>query len=203
MPNTSQGPQKKRTNVLGRPRAFCADAALRAILEVFWQKGFAATSIDDLVAATQLSRSSLYACFGSKHALMLAAVALYADERFQDFQQIAKAQHQQPLEAAQKILAAITDADGDRRGCLLMNCIVELAPHDAALAQFSRSHIERVGRLLTELLIAGGMPDATAGGKAGAMLAIAIGIITLRKAGMAAPDLRELLAHADALLVSA
>lgn len=199
MPNTRQALQKKKSSALGRPRAFCADAALRAVLDVFWQKGFAATSIDDLVVATELSRSSLYACFGSKHALLMAAVALYADELFVDVQTIATSQHD-PFEAVQKILAAITDTEGDRHGCLLMNCIVELAPHDAALAQLSRTHIERVGRLLTELLIAGGVSSATAGGKAGAVLAMAIGIITLRKAGMPTSDLRGLLAHANTFL---
>ncbi len=61
----------------GRPRAYDPNAVLEKALEVFWQKGFAATSLDDLVEATGVNRPSLYAGFGDKEALYLKAMALY------------------------------------------------------------------------------------------------------------------------------
>ncbi len=61
----------------GRPRQFDADAALDAALRTFWRKGFQATSLDDLTAATGLNRPSLYAAFGNKDALYAAAIARY------------------------------------------------------------------------------------------------------------------------------
>ncbi len=61
----------------GRPRAYDPEVVLKKALEVFWQKGFAATSLDDLVEATGVNRPSLYAGFGDKEALYLKAMALY------------------------------------------------------------------------------------------------------------------------------
>jgi AcrR family transcriptional regulator len=61
----------------GRPRAYDPDVVLEKALEVFWQKGFAATSLDDLVEATGVNRPSLYAGFGDKESLYLKAMERY------------------------------------------------------------------------------------------------------------------------------
>jgi AcrR family transcriptional regulator len=59
----------------GRPRGFDTEVALKAAAERFRTFGYAATSLDDLAAATGLARPSLYAAFGDKKALYLAALA--------------------------------------------------------------------------------------------------------------------------------
>jgi AcrR family transcriptional regulator len=61
----------------GRPRAFEPDAALTQAMDVFWKDGFAATSLDDVSAATGLNRPSLYGAFGDKRALYLLAYGQY------------------------------------------------------------------------------------------------------------------------------
>lgn len=61
----------------GRPRAFDRDAALKAAMELFWRKGFSATSMADLCAAMGINAPSLYAAFGSKEALYEAALRQY------------------------------------------------------------------------------------------------------------------------------
>ncbi len=63
--------------VIGRPRGFDRDAALEAAMFLFWRKGFAATSMNDLCDAMGISSPSLYAAFGSKEALYLEAVEHY------------------------------------------------------------------------------------------------------------------------------
>jgi AcrR family transcriptional regulator len=68
--------QKERTRI-GRPRGYDPDTALSAALVVFWDQGFAATSLDDLTAATGMNRPSLYAAFGDKRAIYAAALAAY------------------------------------------------------------------------------------------------------------------------------
>ena len=59
----------------GRPRGFDPEVALKAASERFRTLGYAATSLDDLASATGLARPSLYAAFGDKKALYLAALA--------------------------------------------------------------------------------------------------------------------------------
>ena len=53
----------------GRPRAYDPETALSQAMAVFWDAGYAATSLDDLSAATGMNRPSLYGAFGDKHAL--------------------------------------------------------------------------------------------------------------------------------------
>src|SRR6266446_6501294 len=61
----------------GRPRAYDPDAALARAVDAFWDAGFAATSLDDLTAATGMNRPSLYGAFGDKQALYGKALDLY------------------------------------------------------------------------------------------------------------------------------
>ncbi len=63
----------------GRPRAFDCDAVLETVLEMFWEKGFAATSLDDISAATGVSRPSLAGAFGDKQAIYIKAMERYQD----------------------------------------------------------------------------------------------------------------------------
>ena len=66
-------PPKRR----GRPRAYQPEIALGKALDLFRKDGFAATSLDDLSAATGMNRPSLYGAFGDKRELYLAALRRY------------------------------------------------------------------------------------------------------------------------------
>ena len=72
--------QKSEKVRRGRPRAYDPDAALGKALGVFWDAGFAATSLDELSAATGMNRPSLYGAFGDKRALYLKALASYREK---------------------------------------------------------------------------------------------------------------------------
>jgi TetR/AcrR family transcriptional regulator, copper-responsive repressor len=64
----------------GRPRAYQPDVALGKALELFRKSGFAATSLDDLSAATGMNRPSLYGAFGDKRELYLRSYQRYRDD---------------------------------------------------------------------------------------------------------------------------
>lgn len=199
----SAQPEKTPTPV-GRPRAFVPEKALHNALDVFWRQGFEVTSLDDLTRAMQLSRSSFYASFGTKREVFLAAIQTYTDEHFAAVSSIADSTTD-PLAATQAVLATITDladADGGGRGCFFVNSVTALAPHDDELAACSHDHITRVLALLTGLLVRAGFSPRRARDRAGAALALAMGSLTLRKAGVPAATVKTLLKQMKTLLAA-
>jgi len=70
-------PQRPEPRPRGRPRAYDPEIALQRATESFWRAGYAATSLDDLSAATGMNRPSLYGAFGDKRGLYLAALRRY------------------------------------------------------------------------------------------------------------------------------
>ena len=184
---------------MGRPRGFDPEAALRVAVDVFWQQGYEATSLDALSQAMGLSRSSFYACFGSKHALLMAAVQRYADDRYASLTERVAA-CADPRQAVRAMLTVIADVDGGTRGCLFVNAVAELAPGDAELLAFAQSHTARVGALMTATLRRLGCTEAEASARAGALLALVMGVTTLRKTGVPPSQLKNLLTQADHLI---
>jgi AcrR family transcriptional regulator len=74
-PSAASAAPKRR----GRPRAYEPEVALARALDVFWKEGFAATSLDDLSAATGMNRPSLYGAFGDKRELYIKSYESYRD----------------------------------------------------------------------------------------------------------------------------
>lgn len=182
----------------GRPREFDPGVALAAALDLFWRQGYEATSLEELTLAMGISRSSFYGCFGSKHGVLLAAIRRYSDEKLTALAAAADGE-ESPREAVRIMVAAIADAAGGPKGCFLVNCIAELAPHDPEVAEVSRRHLDRIERLIADRL-ARRLDPTAAEDRARALLSLALGTTMLRKAGMAEPRIDALLTQIDSLL---
>lgn len=131
-----------------RPREFDYDEAVDRATELFWRRGFHATSIQEIVDATGVNRGSLYSVFGSKHGLFTTALRRYV-ERDGVGGVIADARDR-PLEDMLKdMFALVVDAGGapdgaGRQGCFLTNTVVELGGAGVEPSQ-------QVGRLILEI----------------------------------------------------
>ena len=65
---------------MARPKEFDPDDAMGEAMEAFWQHGYHATSVTDLLGEMKLNRGSLYGTFGDKKTLSLAALAEYGKQ---------------------------------------------------------------------------------------------------------------------------
>ena len=126
---------------MARPREFDVNAALERAMDVFWSKGYEATSLDDLCEATGLSRSSLYATFGNKRDLLLQTVDRYIERRTPNIKAVLARQpniHEGIAALLREFIDQIVSGAG-RRGCFLGNCAAELPRSDrTALARVRR-----------------------------------------------------------------
>jgi TetR/AcrR family transcriptional regulator, copper-responsive repressor len=77
---SESAPPEGATRSRGRPRQYDPERALADAARAFWKQGYAATSLDDLVAATGMNRPSLYAAFGDKRDLYLGTLKRYQQQ---------------------------------------------------------------------------------------------------------------------------
>ena len=178
----------------GRPRGFDEDAVLAIALRVFWEKGYEAASLEALTTAMGINRSSFYNCFGSKHGVLLAALKSYSEGALKRFSAIAEPSSQQTMMA---LLTALANPAGGTNGCLLVNCITELAPHDPEVLRLGSRHIAQLQSILARKLSP--KDPETAIATAGALLALAIGTLTMRKSGQTSEQIEATLQQAERL----
>ncbi|ACU61751.1 TetR/AcrR family transcriptional regulator [Chitinophaga pinensis] len=117
-----------------RTKDFDENEILRKAITIFWQKGYNATSLYDLIEGLGIGRSSIYHSFGDKHNLYLKALDLYQREATARITAILNS-GPSVKEAVAKLLQTIISeivADEHSKGCFKVNSEVELAPHDEA-----------------------------------------------------------------------
>ncbi|MFJ6069267.1 TetR/AcrR family transcriptional regulator [Streptomyces sp. NPDC093065] len=123
---------------MARTKEFDPDAALRAALELFWRRGYEATSMSDLVEHLGVGRASIYATFGNKRELYLKALARYEQGLLLDLlEDLSRPGPALPgVRSLVRRYAAEAGADDSRlQGCFVTNTAAELAPHDAVAAR--------------------------------------------------------------------
>jgi len=190
---------------MARPRSFDPDQALDLARDVFWEKGFHGTSLDDVTAATGLAKPSLYAAFGDKNALFLKVLERYharivanAERTVNDGPSAREAVHRW-------LTGFVPFCSGvkGKRGCLSVNT----AADGAAVQKEVRKRIGGFNRKLEELLrnrLRADRSQFTDGfdpeGTAHTIMAIYLGLMVLAKDAPDAARVRATLDQAMRLL---
>ncbi len=140
---------------MARTKQFNEQEVLERAKNLFWKRGFHATSVQDLVDHLGINRASLYATYGGKNALYEAALKSYREQNSQVIQNLCT-DSGTPLESIRQLFRSIitnSQDDPDKKGCFIVNCTTEYLPlHDAILPELV-SNQESFQATLTELLI--------------------------------------------------
>jgi TetR/AcrR family transcriptional repressor of nem operon len=129
---------------MARPREFDETTAVESAMHAFWDRGYEATSTQDLCAATGLGRSSVYNTFTSKKALFQRTLTHYTTTQLDKRQAILDG----PGTAAERLAAVLEsaiedDVESRRRGCFVVNTLAELGMPDDEVGAALRADTER------------------------------------------------------------
>jgi len=131
---------------MARTKAFDRDSVVDKAIQVFWDKGYEATSVQDLVDAMGINRGSIYDTFGDKSGLFQITIERYmrGSPASKLVAEVETAEPRRAIESFFRTLVEDSCAPGGHRGCFLTNTLTELCSCDAAMA-------ERIKRSLTQV----------------------------------------------------
>ncbi|WP_299520293.1 TetR/AcrR family transcriptional regulator [Winogradskyella sp.] len=135
-----------------RVEIFNRDEVLEKVVQLFHSKGYNATSMQDLVDATGLNRSSIYNSFGSKMELYQESLRVYKKQASKYVQKIL-VHNSEPIETIRKIFA--TSPEDKTNGCFLGNCTAEMANQDREIKNFLQNNLNAMQDLFEELVSKG------------------------------------------------
>lgn len=141
---------------MARPRAFDEQAVLDTAMTCFWQHGYEATSVRDLIEKTGLTGASLYNAFGDKHALYQRALDHYVAISITP--RISRCENMAPMPAIEAFFGEIIRrslTDQDRKGCMLVNAALDSAPHDPEFRAAVTKILARIEAFFLERIKAG------------------------------------------------
>jgi len=121
--------------MVGPSKQFDQQEVLGKALHVFWNKGYEATSMQDLVSSMGINRASMYQTYGNKHALFLSSLDAYIENSLFSTKQT--------IESSESTLDCLQDLfkhmiagsmDGDKKGCFINNTAIEFGSHNFEIA---------------------------------------------------------------------
>lgn len=142
---------------MARLREFDTEVVLDSAMQAFWLRGYEATSLADLMTATGLKKGSIYKAFNDKHSLFISALTRYLDQSNVCHRQYLQ-ESDSPKEGIYEWLHNIIDQRGNdelRRGCFMLNSLVELAPHDETVKKLLANHLDHVQKQICRAIARG------------------------------------------------
>jgi TetR/AcrR family transcriptional repressor of nem operon len=146
---------------MARPREFDEATVLEAAMHCFWAQGYEATSVRDLAAQMGITGASLYNAFGDKRSLYRRSLAYYLAQSVRD--RVARFERLEPFPAIRAFFDEIVGrsvSDKQRRGCMLVNSALELAPYDAEFRKIVAEEMIFIEQFFLRC-IAAGQKDGT------------------------------------------
>jgi|SRR5579883_562572 len=131
---------------MARLKDFDEEHALDSAVDCFWKYGYGATTVRDLAEAMKIGGASLYNAYGDKRALFERSLERYANRSMRDRIARMESEHR-PKAAIRAFIAEIIDRslkDPDRKGCLLINSALDVAPHDTEIGKVVAGYLDEL-----------------------------------------------------------
>ncbi|MFM0039870.1 TetR/AcrR family transcriptional regulator [Paraburkholderia strydomiana] len=192
---------------MARPKEFDETVALEAAIGCFWSRGYEATSMRELTDSMGITTASLYNAFGDKRSLYRRALDHYIDRGF--CQRVHRFEGQLPprecIVAFFDEIVALSLGDPQRKGCMIVNSALEVAPHDlefqTVVADVTRQMEAFFYRCVRAGQLAGTIsPDQPAADVARLLLGVLMGLRVLARTRPDRPLLEGVLRPVLALL---
>ena len=170
---------------MARPREFDEEQVIEKLMNVFWEKGYEATSMKDLVAASGLLKGSLYGAFGDKHAQYLAALRHYHHTRIQASIDMLRGEGT-PRQKISRLFDGVIEPTKRglfAGGCLLCNASLEVAATDREVKAEVKTTIRRLKVAIMEALQPAVPNEEQAGSLAACIVSAYFGTRILAKGG--------------------
>lgn len=135
-----------------RNKEFDYDEKLKTARDLFWKKGYNATTMNDLVDTMQINRSSLYLAYGNKHDLFLKSLTNYIQKKDKQYSQAAK-KSEEPLQAVKNVIYSVFESAVQDSNCLFTNSVFELALTDKEVSDILRKQTLKAVELFENLLV--------------------------------------------------
>nr|WP_269745609.1 TetR/AcrR family transcriptional regulator [Sphingomonas sp. Y57] len=129
---------------------------LDAATNCFWERGYCATSMRDLIDRTGLTSASLYNAFGDKRALFQASLNHFIGQTI--YERIERCEEMAPREAIRVFFEEVVGRsleDRQHKGCMLVNTALEVAPHDAGIQRDVAAALRRIESFFERMIRAG------------------------------------------------
>ncbi|MCW3465228.1 TetR/AcrR family transcriptional regulator [Chitinophaga nivalis] len=123
-----------------RNKAFDIDHKLTVARDLFWKKGYHATSMHDLVDVLELNRSSIYDTYGNKHTLFLTCLTNYARQKTNEYREAGKGAMTAIAALEDIIRNVVKHIQTDDKSCMMIKTTFELAGEDADVRDVIRRH---------------------------------------------------------------
>ncbi len=142
-----------------KTETFNRKEVLQKATQIFHKKGYNGTSMQDLVDATSLNRSSIYNSFGSKLNMFLEVLSFYQSYHNTNFSQ-GIANSYNATEAIETIFELNLNEilnDEDRKGCMIVNCKSEMVNQEPSIKSFMEKNQDRMIAMLEDIVYKGQM----------------------------------------------
>lgn len=180
---------------MGRQKEFDQSLALEQAMDVFWERGFEATSVRDLCDAMALNSGSLYGAFGDKRTLFLSALDHYVETISRETSERINGETSglAGIRAFFNFLIGAIQSGKRRWGCLVTNSVAEAAFHDPEIAVRVKRQLKRLERSFAQALERARLDgEITAGPDAAAFLVCVVqGINIMARTGPTRKTLQQ------------